>query len=97
MPSVRMSLNSYNVGWLRKLYYRKEENLHWIHLLKISLKEYNPRLKIECLFTRGIEQLVSSKLFRNNFWTSVIKSVKKLLKCKNMLISNGMKILYQSK
>ena len=86
-PNIINSLHSYNVGWLKKLYYKQDEDLHWINMLKQDLQSYSKGMTIKRLFSMSIvelERIEKSANFTNIFWKSVIKSTVVMIKNNNL-------------
>ena len=93
MPSIQKSLHSYNVGWLKKLYYKQNEDLHWIHILKQDLNKYRKGFKLKWLFQLSIDEYKSiskSEKFNNPFWKAVLDSTAELLKSNNIGNNNSL-------
>ena len=91
-PNIINSLHSYNVGWLKKLYYKQDENLHWINMLKQDLQSYSKGMTIKRLFNMSIvelERIEKSEDFTNKFWKSVIKSTVVMIKNNNLGNNNS--------
>ena len=92
MPSIQKSLHSYNVGWLKKLYYKQHEDLHWIHILRQDINTYRRGFKLEWLFDLsidGFKNISRSTAFNNPFWKSVCESAAELLKSNNIGNNNS--------